>query len=388
MFYEEMPPRSEKPSDLFHISKRHSASFRRKMQQNEPGRSSGLQVPPKEDRDNPLAAHISMKRSLDSSASGSPQTKPYFNLDIIEPKTPLTSAKISKMLHRVRTSKITVDKANEVEIAAYDKQVGETHAEKGIYGERTWVTAGAGHPKSADLNVPLSFGAAPPGGFGPQGSMGDGIPQQPSEGIEAWLAVEPASAILLHSNFGRQGAMRKRKGEHEMNGHKFVQKQFYQLMFCTFCSDFLLNATDYQRKDCRYTCHKKCHEKVVTKCISKSNTGVSALSLNSGDAIVLFTEIMYQVNVHQEGERRWVSERIRVGGCGRETQELPGTSTERLRRTLVDAVLEGTGKSKKYRITCPFEDSKIQITPFYDDEEKINHHIPHRFKPLTNIGAT
>ncbi|KAJ4476034.1 hypothetical protein C8J55DRAFT_578210 [Lentinula edodes] len=245
---------------------------------------------------------------------------------------------------------ITVDKANEVEIAAYDKQVGETHAEKGIYGERTWVTAGAGHPKSADLNVPLSFGAAPPGGFGPQGSMGDGIPQQPSEGIEAWLAVEPASAILLHLNFGRQGAMRKRKGEHEMNGHKFVQKQFYQLMFCAFCSDFLLNATDYQRKDCRYTCHKKCHEKVVTKCISKSNTGVGALSLNSGDAIVLFTEIMYQVNVHQEGERRWVSERIRVGGCGRETQELPGTSTERLRRTLVDAVLEGTGKSKNFPV--------------------------------------
>lgn len=75
---------------------------------------------------------------------------------------------------------------------------------------------------------------------------------------------------------GRQGAVRKRKGEvHEMNGHKFVQKQFYQLMLCAFCSDFLLNATGYQCEDCRYTCHKKCHEKVVTKCISKSNTGVS-----------------------------------------------------------------------------------------------------------------
>lgn len=74
---------------------------------------------------------------------------------------------------------------------------------------------------------------------------------------------------------GRQGAVRKRKGEvHEMNGHKFVQQQFYQLMLCAFCGDFLLNALGYQCEDCRYTCHKKCYEKVVTKCISKSTMGV------------------------------------------------------------------------------------------------------------------
>lgn len=74
---------------------------------------------------------------------------------------------------------------------------------------------------------------------------------------------------------GRQGAVRKRKDEvHEQNGHKFVSQQFYQLMLCAFCNDFLLNAVGYQCEDCRYTCHKKCYEKVVTKCISKSNTGV------------------------------------------------------------------------------------------------------------------
>lgn len=60
-----------------------------------------------------------------------------------------------------------------------------------------------------------------------------------------------------------------------MNGHKFVQRQFYQIILCAFCSEFLLNAVGYQCEDCRYTCHKKCYEKVVTKCISKSNTGVS-----------------------------------------------------------------------------------------------------------------
>lgn len=70
---------------------------------------------------------------------------------------------------------------------------------------------------------------------------------------------------------GRQGAVRKRKGEvHEMNGHKFIQKQFYQIILCAFCNEFLLNALGFQCEDCRYTCHKKCYEKVVTKCISKS----------------------------------------------------------------------------------------------------------------------
>lgn len=80
---------------------------------------------------------------------------------------------------------------------------------------------------------------------------------------------------------GRQGAVRKRKDEvHEMNGHKFVQRQFYQIILCAFCNEFLLNAAGYQCEDCRYTCHKKCYEKVVTKCISKSNTGVSGRTPN------------------------------------------------------------------------------------------------------------
>jgi hypothetical protein len=59
-----------------------------------------------------------------------------------------------------------------------------------------------------------------------------------------------------------------------MNGHKFVQRQFYQIILCAFCGEFLLNAIGYQCEDCKYTCHKKCYEKVVTKCISKSNQGV------------------------------------------------------------------------------------------------------------------
>jgi hypothetical protein len=98
-----------------------------------------------------------------------------------------------------------------------------------------------------------------------------------------------------------------------MNGHKFVQKQFYQIILCAFCSEFLLNAVGYQCEDCRYTCHKKCYEKVLTKCISKSSSdGVSRL----------FPFALPTLTLLQDG-----------------------------------------------------------------DEEKINHRIPHRFAPVTNLSA-
>ncbi|EJF63358.1 hypothetical protein DICSQDRAFT_102551 [Dichomitus squalens LYAD-421 SS1] len=214
---------------------------------------------------------------------------------------------------------ITIDKANEVEIAVYDKLPNEQHPtligllwikisdlveaqrrQKVMMesGQGGWVTAGAmngdalgfsGQAGSVgDMNAPISFDdgrVVPPGA---PGGLGPGAGQP--EGIDAWFSVEPAGALAMRLNFikenvrkrpldapgglGRQGAVRKRKDEvHEMNGHKFVQRQFYQIILCAFCNEFLLNAAGYQCEDCRYTCHKKCYEKVVTKCISKSNTG-------------------------------------------------------------------------------------------------------------------
>jgi hypothetical protein len=77
---------------------------------------------------------------------------------------------------------------------------------------------------------------------------------------------------LNPGGLGRQGAVRKRKGDvFEMNGHKFVQRQFFQPILCALCQEFLLTGEGYQCEDCRYACHKKCYPKVVTKCISKSN---------------------------------------------------------------------------------------------------------------------
>ena len=134
--------------------------------------------------------------------------------------------------HPSRTDKwnedfeITVDKANEVEIVVYDKQVSEPHPipigllwiritdlvdalrrqKIGMDGQGGWVTAGAmpgdslsGMPTqspSGDMNAPLGFGAGPSGGIisGPSGQ---------SDGIDAWFAVEPAGAIQLQLNFSK-----------------------------------------------------------------------------------------------------------------------------------------------------------------------------------------
>ncbi len=40
------------------------------------------------------------------------------------------------------------------------------------------------------------------------------------------------------SKLGRQGAVRKRKGEvQEIQGHKFVSQKFYQIMCCALCNE-------------------------------------------------------------------------------------------------------------------------------------------------------
>ena len=121
---------------------------------------------------------------------------------------------------------ITVDKANEVEVAVFDKQVNEANpvpiallwikindlveAQRrqkvmNETGQGGWVTAGAmnGGDSSmnmggthGDMNAPIGLGdgSVPGSGFTAASSGG-------SEGVEAWFAMEPAGAILLRLNF-------------------------------------------------------------------------------------------------------------------------------------------------------------------------------------------
>ncbi|KAI0478521.1 hypothetical protein GGR56DRAFT_630673, partial [Xylariaceae sp. FL0804] len=213
---------------------------------------------------------------------------------------------------------IDVDKANEIELTVYDKpgehalpigmlwvrisDIVEEMRRKRIEAEVNnsgWVSADRmGGPNAPPPQFPMApsqqqpqFGPPPnaPGfagqpqqsQFGPQA-----VPQMANQPIDAWFNLEPNGSIHLALTFmkqsknqntvdlglGRKGAIRQRKEEvHEMYGHKFVQHQFYNIMRCALCGEFLKYSAGMQCEDCKYTCHTKCYTSVVTKCISKSN---------------------------------------------------------------------------------------------------------------------
>lgn len=212
---------------------------------------------------------------------------------------------------------IDVDKANEMEIIVYDKpgehpmpigllwvrisDIVEEMRRKRIEAEMSssgWVSADKMGSYAGGGAAPAQFPMSPSqGSFGnqagaqgsnqPGGAYGAPAPSQVNAGpIEGWFNLEPAGQIQLQISFvkqnrdkrtvdvglGRKGAVRQRKEEvHEMYGHKFVQQQFYNIMRCALCGDFLKYSAGMQCEDCKYTCHTKCYQSVVTKCISKSN---------------------------------------------------------------------------------------------------------------------
>lgn len=104
-----------------------------------------------------------------------------------------------------------------------------------------------------------------------------------------WFILEPSGQIMITFGFTksttpnrtrllgglhRNGAIRKRDEDvYEQHGHQFVQKQFYSIMRCALCGEFL-PYNGYQCQDCKFLCHKKCYQKVITKCISKSSTDI------------------------------------------------------------------------------------------------------------------
>lgn len=215
---------------------------------------------------------------------------------------------------------IDVDKANEVELTVYDKpgehpmpiamiwvrisDIVEEMRRKRIEAEMSssgWVSAdrmgGNGQPQGGQyggMGGQGQYGAAGgnggfpqqgPGGQPPYGAPGP-QPQVNTGPIDGWFNLEPAGQIQLQLSFikqnkdrrqvdlglGRKGAVRQRKEEvHEMYGHKFVQHQFYNIMRCALCGEFLKASAGMQCEDCKYTCHTKCYPDVVTKCISKSH---------------------------------------------------------------------------------------------------------------------
>ncbi|KAJ3282065.1 Serine/threonine kinase, partial [Blyttiomyces sp. JEL0837] len=107
----------------------------------------------------------------------------------------------------------------------------------------------------------------------------DKPPANPADGIEAWLDMEPGGQIAVKLNFVAEAGKLRRKNEgvarrrpvqkfFPKKGHKFVAAQFYQVMKCAVCSEFLISGQGYQCQSCKYTCHKKCQQRVISKCIT------------------------------------------------------------------------------------------------------------------------
>ncbi|KAI9320193.1 kinase-like domain-containing protein [Dichotomocladium elegans] len=106
-----------------------------------------------------------------------------------------------------------------------------------------------------------------------------------SEPIFDKFEVEPCGELALRVNFireptkyrardklGRAGALRYRRGKriYEINGHRFVEQQFYNIMKCAVCNEFLVNS-GFQCEGCRYLCHKECHTRTISRCVSLSH---------------------------------------------------------------------------------------------------------------------
>ncbi|EPY54237.1 AGC/PKC protein kinase Pck2 [Schizosaccharomyces cryophilus OY26] len=199
---------------------------------------------------------------------------------------------------------INLEKTNEVEIIVYEKKnekvllpvallwvrlsdLVEKQRRKKVEQEvsdKGWVSADHMQNQRLSMFLPSSLSSSKPESMSPKS------PEVNSK-VNGWFSLEPLGQIHLTMNFtknnvrkrpldarlGRQGAIRQRKESvHEVYGHRFLQHQFYQIMRCALCGEFLKSAIGMQCKDCLYTCHRKCYSKVVTKCISKSSDSFSS----------------------------------------------------------------------------------------------------------------
>lgn len=105
-----------------------------------------------------------------------------------------------------------------------------------------------------------------------------------SDGFECWLELEPSGYILLRLGFipssnkikkGAGDGLHRRRAVQKIfpkQGHKLAQKQFYQVMKCAVCNDFLMSGKGYQCQLCVFTCHQKCQNKIMYKCIAKDSS--------------------------------------------------------------------------------------------------------------------
>lgn len=156
-----------------------------------------------------------------------------------------------------------VNKATEVEVSIYDQEA-ERSLPIGIFwlkitdiaeGLRKKKLQQESDPRWVPAEVYQKQAGAEPEEPKPDQQEPKSV-ESTEDGIQAWFDVEPSGEILLKVNFvreaanrrpldklGRAGAVRQRKEEvHEMNGHQFVEKKFYNIMKCALCGEFMVNS--------------------------------------------------------------------------------------------------------------------------------------------------
>ncbi|ESW99780.1 hypothetical protein KL918_001283 [Ogataea parapolymorpha] len=214
------------------------------------------------------------------------------------------------------TFEINVEKGNEVALTVYDKSgdqlvpvglawlplsdIAEEIRRKKVTKERggDWMIGSAlqqgprSQLSSSASNTTMESRSDLPGlsSASANGSSTASASDTNTVTSTCWFELEPTGQILITIGFtkanehrkgeryafggglGRHGAIRQRKEEiYEHHGHKFVQKQFYNIMCCAVCGDFL-RYSGFQCEDCRFLCHKKCYKNVINKCISRTST--------------------------------------------------------------------------------------------------------------------
>lgn len=203
---------------------------------------------------------------------------------------------------------IPVEKANEIEILAYDKagssqkpvavmwmrinDIIEAIRRKRVQSHVTsgWANADTViREASVATTKPASKPIRGPNGQSTAPSMLLGSPEKtrpastPDDTVEGWFILEPAGRIYLRMGFDknvtgpthvykdgldRHNAIRKQEDATIIKGHQFVHQRFYSVMRCAICENFM--TFPFQCSECRFACHKDCAAKVVTKCISKT----------------------------------------------------------------------------------------------------------------------
>jgi Phorbol esters/diacylglycerol binding domain (C1 domain) len=93
---------------------------------------------------------------------------------------------------------------------------------------------------------------------------------------ETWLELEPSGQLLTKLNFVAIQRSTTHKDKifrrdnvqkvYPRNGHLFTTKEFYQVLKCAVCNEFL-GRQGYQCDSCQYTIHPRCYNRVITKCI-------------------------------------------------------------------------------------------------------------------------